>query len=456
MELKNNPFKDEIYETLMSGKYKAKIYYYAKITANNKVINPITLVSMDDLKDYVNNFSDTKFIELTLGMGDYMFDVAPYFDNLTITVIKNKRYLESPDSSVLQDETIEKTYTANILGANQEYLPAQQNTLIKREAANLTGFATIRFQLKEKAVEEFRLMSFGTSFRQVNPGKCVEAVITQESKKIKVDEDNKILGVRMATPDNQEIFDHVIIEHATPLLNIPDYVHARAGGIYNAGLGFYYNRNYWYIWPIYDLSRHETKKKTITIIIVPPNLLNSVETTYRETASQLIIIATGKTAHLNISEREYLNQGNGVRFVDSRQIMDGFVTVDGNKATASRVTNTSEFLSYEREQKDNYARKAPINSTRNHYYESSKMATRQGTQILLTWQHANPDLLIPDTPVYVYYQNGDMPGKLKATLLGAQTHVKNSQPGVTNPMHITNCVLRLFAEKYNNDLPQTE
>ncbi len=447
MELTTPAFMPEIQRIINSLDTNVHFNWSAQVITKEGTISPLQLISIDINRDFVNNYADEIVVRLVFGHGTYAHRIAPFKNDLKIALRRIPLGARGSAGSLKVSDDVEEVFRATLVGVKQEKTSIKHASMTEQEAGDLMGIRYVDFQLQDLCLEQIRVYSLGSSFRNVVPGDVLKGILTQASKEIKVDAELAIKGVEMMEYSNKELFDHVIVPHATPLNKIPDYIQDYAGGIYSAGLGFYLFKGWWYVWSLYDLVRHDKVKESVTIMILPPNFMNGSERTYRITGNQVIILITGDTIHVDRSEGQLYNGGNAVRYSDPRKLIAGFAEVENNKATSDRSSNNTEYLGVDKKNGFTNARMSDRKSTRNSYREASKIASRNGSMMMVTWQNSNPDLLKPNVPVKVMYVDDGLPASLNATLLGTQSQVMGLRPGVTNNHYQTHTVLKLFVER---------
>lgn len=453
MELTAPAFMPEINRIINSLDTNVHFNWSAQVITKEGTISPLQLISIDIDRDFVNNYADNIVVRLVFGHGTYAQKIAPFKNDLKITLKRISLGARGSAGEAKATEDVEETFRATLLNAKQEKTSIKHSSMTELEAGDLMGIRYVDFQLQDLCLEQIRVYSLGSSFRNVVPGDVMRGILTKASQEIKIDTELAIQGVEMSDYSNKEVFDHVIIPHATPLHRIPDFIQNEGGGVYSAGLGFYLFKGWWYVWPLYDLVRHDKVKESVTLMILPPNFLNGSERTYRITGNQVIILITGETIHVDLSEGQLYNEGNAVRYSDPRKLIEGFAEVENNKVSASRPSNNTEYLGVDKSTGFVNAKLSDRRSTRNSYREASRIAARNGSLMMLTWQNSNPDLLKPNIPVKVMYVDDGLPVTLKATLVGVQSEVRGLRPGVTNNHYQTNTVLKVFAER---ELPVDE
>lgn len=419
-------------------------YYEAAVLVGENQFTAYKVVSIDSVRDYGTSYADKVIIELTLPGGTFLHDILPFKEDLRVMLVKRT---QSTLFGIETDKPIKQTiFRATLLQTESPLIAgSEQAAKAGRDAINLMDIRRVSFQLQDIVMEQLRLVTFGTVFREIRPTDLLKGLFSRTGDFVKVDQENSIKGVTMVEADNHEVQNHMVIPHSTKLIDIPDLLQSELCGIYSAGLGFYLQNKMWYIWPLYNFKRFDKTVKTVTIILIPSNKLQGVEKTYRTTKNQVIIIVTGGSIHSDNSEAKLLNEGNGVRFPDSRKMIEGFGAVKGNKVVADRGANGSQFIGVPRVSKLNVVQSGKMSN--NIYNETSKLASRAGSQMMVNWQNSDPDLISPAMACQVIFERGGLPVTLDACIIGSHSQVSSPETSVSSKRHLTNTVLSLFVDK---------
>jgi len=449
MDLEQTTLVNEVGLILNQAAKPVHYYWEAAIIAGGQVYPAYKVMSIDVRRDYANNYADQIMIELYIGGGTYARNIVPYKEDLKVLLVRNP--IGEVNNGVRPEEGIfHQTFRGTLLQKDQP-ATAGDDPLMTADpvVGDLVSMRRIQIQLQDLSLEQIRLITVGTVVGNCKPADPILYFLSQAGKSINVDKENQIRGVTMIPANNQEVQDHIVIPQQTSLLELPDYIQNVCCGVYNAGLGFYLQKQMWYVWPLYDLTRFDTYQQTVTVIVVPKNRLNSVERTYRTTANQVIILGTGGARHVDATEDAIANQGNGVRFADSRKMLESFAEVKGNKAVAKRSYNNSEFVGINRASGLNNIPNGGFNN--NIYYETSQLASRKGSIIEVIWQNSEPDLITPDKPFQVIVAKDGLPQIMRATVLGTHTYIDGGDNGIKNNRHMSKTSIWLFVDK---DLPE--
>lgn len=416
-----------------------------KVRGAEDPIEILKLLSIDIRRDYVGAYGDEIIVEIIMGGGTFAHDVYPKRAELEITLYRHP-IGEVDTARDLTKDIDAQLFTAVLVDGSASALEANDPRLQSKFQGDMSQLKSVKFQLIDQALEQIRMLGVGGSFRNTTTGDLLKYLLTTRSKDLDVDEANQIVGVDMVAPHNTEPQRNIVIPHAMRFSDMPDFLAYKCAGIYNSGLGVYLQHHTWWVFPTHDLTRYGKTPKGLTLINVPKNRYPSVERTFRKTPNQIIAICTGDVSHKDPSEKRQLNEGNGIRFTDARNIMDGFTVSENNRTVALRANNNHEFVASERPNGLNNVQVSPNRITSNVFAEMSRMAVRKGCYVQAVWQNSDPGEIFPGMPVKFMYCVKDDVFEAVGVVTQALHHIGMSQPGFANSRHTCNTALQLFLE----------
>ncbi|WP_233874790.1 hypothetical protein [Paraburkholderia adhaesiva] len=250
----------------------------------------------------------------------------------------------------------------------------------------------------------------------------------------------------MIASANQAVREHIVIPHGVRLVDVPQHIQKNCGGVYNAGMGYFLQGNQWYVYPSLDTTRFNSAPATLTVINVPSNKFAQVERTWRQSGTNLMVMATGSVKFRDPSNHAQLNLGNGVRFSDASKFMDGFVTVTDNRALASRGAINNEFIGTARPNGNNnvHVSRNPVNA--NALEEYSKLSRAMGSSITMEWENSDPDLIVPGMPAEVLSLQNEQIQTLTGVVIGAQHYTQMRGHGAGASRYVTTTHLNIFLQ----------
>jgi len=445
MDIEKSSLWREVQGVLSGGSKPVHQTWSVRIFAGGDTIIPFKIVSVDIDRDYLNNYTDFILVDVRVPLGTYAKRLYPHLANVEIE-LKRVNIGETSDAAQLNDAVEVERYTAIMIDTGNPIIENGVGNTTSEEDLNRIEILTVKFQLLNKVLEQIRVIPVGGIRRNMTGEDVVKSVLTQASQLADVDTSRKIKGVRMVPASNQQKRSAVILPHNLEMVNVPHHVHYHCGGLYNSGLGYYLQDDYWHVFPAFDNTRFNEGGTTLTIINLPPRRLPGVERTYRKDGDNLVVLATGDSNFRDVSNTMQLNAGNGVRFADATSLLDSFATVANNKAQAARGRSNTEIITDKRPNGINYTPTAARSINANPYVEYSALAARQGSGINLVWENADHTLLYPGMPVRVMYLDGAEIKELYGVLLGAHLYASLRDVGVTSERFVNNLTLSVFVK----------
>lgn len=415
----------------------------AVIVTSQGEVPVMRVISVDWVRDYRYASTDEILMEGVMEWGQYLSKVLPYKENLKVTL--TRRGLNT-FAEVTDDSVIEETFNAFILlepeRASLSDSPETSNT----EAADLMGLKHFMIQLQDPAAAVLRSEVLGGIFRDSTPFSILFASLRNNSETLDLEDDYAIKGYHVVNPNNTTPRANTIIQHGTTLMSLADKLQTQHGGIYSAGIGCYLQKGYWYVWPLYDFTRFDEAKRTALFIIPPTNRLGGLDKTYRVQDDHLVAIITGGVGKVDLSETRLLNEGSGTRFADAGKMMEGFFDTQGNKATAIRTYNASEYDGVKRPGQKMIRVQDDLTNT-NSFQEASKIAERNGLFITLNWENADPEFITPGLQCEIsYIHNGD-PVYVNAVVVFCHVFTGLSGTGLHQTAYQTTCQIGLMVDR---------
>jgi hypothetical protein len=408
------------------------------IVAGGQVYKAISLVEINDERNFIANYCGSTTVVLSMTQEMFNKVVLPNKDD--IRLIRRKLDIGEISNEVLPSSKLKvKTLAATLLMTTD---PALQGAAPVDDGMVLSQYV---FSVLELAVDQLRLTQAGGTFRYTTTLDIARAMYTSTSKGLKLPKEEMVLGVTCEPSDVTEPPKCTVVPPEVKLVDLVDYLQSKCGGIYNQGAGLYFQDRSWFIYPLYNTTRYKKAKYAADIVVLPPNQALGSDRTYVIKDSRLFIAATAGVRQSNPQEIEYLNSGNGVRFVNASSFNESPVKVAGNKATTKLNENTAHISVKDRKAG---LQSAPFSSSRitdNIANELSKVAARSGQILHIPWQNCDPDLIIPGMPCRILFSDGSKDRELYGTILGIQSHTRLSSPGITGVRYTTSSVLLVFA-----------
>lgn len=414
------------------------------VKANGREITPTYVkdVKLDRL--YHRNFADELRLTAGFDFAEFQYNILPYKDTLEVTLMKIPMSASAEPNVNLSKSRTTNTYKAQLLNQNASAIQGDHPLTLTKNQAGREQIIDIVFQLYNPVVDEIRKKTFGTVFRDTSPLNAIAYVLVKYATATAGETNNIIKGVNIDESFEVKERSHIVVPHNTPLLEVPHVIDEVVGGTHPAQMRYYLQGNYWNLFPIFDHERFNRNTNTLTVIKIPKNRMPSVEKTYRWATNHLIVLTTRGTTHQDNSESLQLNEGNGVRFVDADQMVNGLSKVEGGRVDAQLKANLTEVVYQPRADKSNMVMPAKTKVTNKYNREYAELARKSGAYIQTIWEHANVDLLVPGMPVRYIFQDGEITRELYGTLNAVETLDYNTNNTISNPRFATMALLTLF------------
>lgn len=447
MEILDTIVTKEIEEIRRTGQVSIAHGWTLLVKANGKEIKALYLNSVALSRLYTMNFADELIVEAVFVNGDYEQDIVPYKDQLEVTLIK------TPYSSNLQgtaDPTksvVTNVYKAQLLtGGSSSTVAGDSPLAVNKGGASKFAVSVVKIQLLNPVVDSIRKVTFGTVFRNVRAIDAIRFVLTKIARPTTADDAVNIRGVQALMDGQEEVREHIVVPHLTPVIDVPRVIHQNVGGIYPTGFHYYLQNRIWYVYPLYDYQRFGKERRSLTVIKIPANRMPSMEKTFRWTDSQVIALTTRQTKHIDMSESAQLNDGNGARFVDANQMMEMY-KVGGNKAVANAKEVVSEVVADPRADKSDMVMAGTSIITDKWNIEYSELARKAGAVIQTVWENAAIELLYPGMPVRYIFMDGDVSKEMYGILHAVETIETPTTVNIGDRRFQTNALLTLFVQR---------
>lgn len=447
MNVQQTALQREITAVLSSGSKPVFCEWIVQIHANGKTHTPVTVMNVENMADYLGQYADEISVEVMMMEGMFNYDIVPYKSKLEVTL----KRVPLTDSTILVRDDYQSAigfrYTATLYDNNSKLLEGNTPSSNQREIGNRSTLIPVRLQLMQPVLERMRMQTCGGTFRKLKTIDLVVYLLTKYSTTTIKDTAASVKGVTVLGKPNPVVREHIVVPHLTPVVGAPTWIHEHAGGVFQTGFRFYLQKQHWYVFSPFDVKAYESSPKSLTIINVPANRMPNPERSYRTTPTQLIVLATGDTKHVDNSEQQHLNAGNGVRFIDASKVFGGFGTTGDNKLVVEKAKNVNEIVIDPRETGLNFIKQSASKITSNYMKEYSDLAARSGSYIQYTWENSNPDLLYPGMAVRIMYLGNDIPEEMFGVLLGAHSFSTSDTKGMVNKRFNSKTVLTVFINR---------
>jgi hypothetical protein len=444
MDILQTPLGDEILRIINSEQGNPGVGLDATIHTLFGDVEVIRVLNYDVVRDYLTQYSDEITLVVLIGGGQSAYRVMPSRNDLEVTITGAT---VAPHGPTAQEDRGYGTqrFRAVLKKASDPTLEASARELLSEYTMDIQDLQVIEFQLFSKAMEQFAMRSCGGIYRKTAVGDLIRSLLLEETLKVEVEDDYKPQGVDMVDPVDSQLREHIVIPHGTKVYDAPGYIHRHQGGVYSTGLAYYYQDDFWYVFPPYDYKRFEEASRQLVIIQVPENKLPDIDYTYMVEGSVVSLIATGELALDDRSDLQKRASGNGVRFADANVFFEEGVEVGKNKALVSRGKMNNEFVSSKQKTPYNNVVVSSERISANTMYQSSKLASKEGVHIQLIWENSDPSLIKPGMQTKIMYYKDGQVNQINAVVIGAHAATGYEGTGLVSGRYNRNTALHLFA-----------
>lgn len=405
-------------------------------------IEVFDIVNYDVMRDYLSQFADETTLTIMVPRGQYAFRMALNTDKLEITITRSSGEVLGSSSS--GSATISNRYKLVLVNPIDATMVASSQKNIDEFTMDLTGFEAVEVQLFEPLIERFSMQTVGGIFRKTAVSEVVRNILVKASEFDELDQDYKAVAVDIVEPDDDTPREHIIIPHGTAAQDAIGYIQKKAGGIYSGSVAYFYQNDKWFVFPPFDYSRYNETQRQLVIYRVPQSRMPYIERTALVEGTMVSVIATGEFRVDNQIQNKKLATGNGTMYTDAATLFESGVEVRENKAISSRGKNNNEYVARHQSTGLNKLTMSSERITSNKLHQTSILAAKEGTEVQLVWQNANPDLLTPGMQTRLYFLREGVVREVQAVLIGVQVSMSNTGQGLINKHKQIHAALRLW------------
>lgn len=449
IDLETNDLWQEAARIFSGVHPKQKIEMSAVLQAGEETIEVESVVGFREEADYVDHHAALLFLQVTIKGGDYLNRLLPNKENttidLTITVngipktLQQYRvgvYDNSDAKGTVGDGGLENTQELNthhlldidLHIANPLYEQIRQQT-ITNIPINMTLENAIRLYLAPT-----RWAQWDTPPSHALPTR--DQILAKEYE--------GEVGVDVVPIPNDDVKEAIIIPRPTKLTALVPYLQ-KEYGLYGEGAGRFHDKGFWYVYPLYNLSRYLDERRTLTIFNLPEGKLPYVERGHRVEDGKVYILSNEKTEAVNDRWLTALQQGDSTRYLNAAKVMDDFAVKRNNKVSFNHKENLIGLSVKKREDDLNEVREEVGDVSCNHLARVSALAPLRGEFITFIWRNSNPDLLYPGMPVGYFFAEDRQYKRYTGTLLQQTTLYRKENPSdVRDKYFVRDTVLTIF------------
>lgn len=414
--------------------------------SNNNKIEVHNVLAVTKISKYSTAISDFTFVTVNIFKGIYFQLLGTNRRMLSLTLTQTPNSVTGTTSAI--GMSIVRTYDAYLTDNTSEAVETRSGQLTGTHLDDLGELINVDVHLVERGLAEFRLWNIGGVYRNVTMLELMQGLMSQPLKAFG-DGLNVGYNVTVYPTSNTERYYQRLIPNGVPLIDLPGWLQKK-WGVYSAGLGYYLTQKMWYVYPLYDYTRYNASTKRMTIVNVPVNEMVGLTNTYFTEGAELYVFATGKTKHIDTSDRQLDISGTGFRSAIMGNLIDHFTESKQGVTSIPTGRNLIAVTYEQREGNLDNIRPVPGLLSCNPWADSSKAISNMGNIVNVTWEYSNPDLLVPGMPLKFIYKALGVAYSLFGILQAVNTHTATPQKSVLDNRYVTTSNLTLFVERPSN------
>jgi len=410
----------------------AELYY------GTTMISVYRVRALHTFADFETSYNEEIEIDLAISEGVYNQQVIPNVDQLKLNVFITTLAPNVPRT------TKKFTYRAFPKTQTDAKLTTNRASELNQQVIANTSMEVYRFQLFCEAIEQLRTQQTGGKFFVTTTETLCKTLLGGVSEGLQLPLEVRPLGMQMAASDTSVVKNVIEVQQGLALCDLPGYLQEHYG-VYNAGIGYFYHAQYWYVWPLYNTKRFELVKDNLVVVNVPQDKFPSIEHTFELRGSTLCVLATGESKLADNSNQIQYNQGNGSRAAKASSVLNEGVSVNAGTVLLQRSVTNNEFVTASRR---NGVDNAPTVSqvTDNTCKLLSRTAHAAGSVVQVTWENADMTLISPDMPARYLYLKDGVVAQRYGVLLRTEAHYRLGADGMTNDLMLCDGALTLFID----------
>ncbi|UYE93502.1 hypothetical protein [Shewanella phage FishSpeaker] len=383
---------------------------------------------------YNINRTDGGGITLDIQPGVYFNKILPFKDNLKLEL----REMEGIKQRV-------RLFTLIPLQTNSPTSAGTSSHAVNMSGLDTTHLVSYQFQLVDMGYAILKNKEASDIHLMANLEEALKGSLLSNSVGVNLPEPDNFKGVEMETPlTNVRRYRQVDIPQGTRLIDLPTFLQEDPRyGLYNKGLGSYYIKGIWYIYPLYGLGRYNRAKFVLNVYRIPEDIMPTVENTYYLNEKSVTVLGLGKGQ--NIDNRDITRQNKGIgKRVMLADALNGDAGYYYAKSSAI-TTETDVMVGFKTAERGDGNEFIPLDLTpsNNYCHPMSMAAFNDGEIITVQWHNSDCSLLVPGMPVKYYYMKDDVIAIKEGTLLGRKTEYQIEKTD-KNPVFREHTMLQLF------------
>ena len=362
------------------------VWYEVILVAGGKTFEIKTLDSIRIIRDFNSKVTDIIKVVLTMQMGDYIQDVKPNKNDLTLKLTHHTPGLISTDEYKFIIALEDKNIASDGIKGTKEDLNNSLTT-IHGECVDKV-FLMLKQKSKAETFEDTSLegaMCF-----------IMDKAIGEATSKFGVGKD----FINVVEPDNPRPFKNLVVPSTTSVITLPILMQEKMGGLYNGSINSYFYRQNntfkSYVFPLYRSNLLNTIGKKLIIVAGVDIMTAVVDSTYSIDQGGDLRILVLQKEKMDDDNVDMLTKGGGVKGIDVNTVRGRPVSIglDGVEVKA-----TSLFRKMHEETADELSSIINVKPTDNFYETRTKVLKNKLVKVTVEWNHSNARYIYPYMPV---------------------------------------------------------
>jgi len=416
-DIEYTPLWQDVKATVYSGPKQVKFDYFVMVHTEQGDFNVFKLITLEDECDYANMIGSNVNLQFQVGLGDYLLRLYPFRANLEVS-IKKVPQLETGGTDMEKDVSVVR-YKAILKPGKNVEPTGTRITDHDYQTLNTSNLVDVFIELQDRNFEPLRLKTFpGGTFTNLTVKDIMTVCVFGESKNVLVDGAVPVDGIDIVEPDNTARIPYLIMPNMKAAM-IPTYLQERSLGVYNAGLGTFYQRykdkSYWYIYSLFNPERFDEDVDRMVFFAMPKERFPGIDRTYRQEGKITYVVVTGDRGYTDSGDLTDVNEGIGFRMPDANAMMKKPVVMTEQGPKADRARLNTEVAGRKRADGNIFA--PVVTNSANPYRLYSQLACRQLARVDVVWENSDPDLIYPGMPCKYVFMDKEEYKELKGIIV---------------------------------------
>lgn len=420
-----------------TGQKPVVFSWAAEIIVNGKSYSSLNFISANKIVDCTRLYSEHYVVALQISQSMYHKLLVPNKNNIQLKITK---YPNNAAGSASQLSTsYSQIFNAFLIDVSNALLASNSNQIDNAITDDMSGLLEVFFECHDPALFEYRLHEVGGVYKGCTMDELITGLMTHPLSTT----NGKNVPVSMIPANNTRRYYQIVIPNGIRLVKLPEYLQKRYG-IYSTGLGNYFYKGRWYIFPLLNFKRYNEDNSTLTILNVPPQEMVGNENSYMVEGRNLFVFSSGNSVHFDKSEHTLNNTGRGVKFAIGSNLIDNFREAD------AVIPVGRNFISLSADPDGRgleNIHSSPAMMTDNPYVKLSEVSAGLGSILMVRWEYANTDLLYPGMPTKILYKQGNVVRSILGTLLMINSDTSNFMNNPSDKRYITVAELTIQCER---------